>query len=299
MFTGMITVFLPLVFGYLFQTSNPTILKRINQLCHLMIIAILALMGFSLAGLDNLSENIIVIAKVTSVFVVVVLGLNLIGLWLMSKRILLDTESTDGKTPLRQMIFQSVKLIGYVVLGFIVAQWLPLSTSLLETVSQYLLMALLLIIGIELRNSGIGLKQILLNRTGLLIAITVAVTSWVGGIIAAFLLSIPVNQGLAMASGFGWYTLAGILIGDIYGPVYGGVAFINELVRELVALILIPLLITNRPVPAIGVAGATAMDFTLPVIQMNGGVRLVPIAIVSGFILSLFVPIFILFFSSM
>jgi uncharacterized membrane protein YbjE (DUF340 family) len=72
-----------------------------------------------------------------------------------------------------------------------------------------------------------------------------------------------------------------------------------ELLRELVALVSIPLLIRNRPCTAIGYAGATAMDFTLPVIQSTGGVRCVPVAIVSGFILSLVVPFFMLFFVSL
>ncbi|WP_246745158.1 LysO family transporter, partial [Vibrio cholerae] len=44
---------------------------------------------------------------------------------------------------------------------------------------------------------------------------------------------------------------------------------------------------------------ATAMDFTLPVIQTTGGVKCVPVAIVSGFILSLLVPVLILFFVSL
>ena len=72
-----------------------------------------------------------------------------------------------------------------------------------------------------------------------------------------------------------------------------------ELVRELVALVMIPLIIHSRPSVAIGYAGATAMDFTLPVIQSTGGVRCVPIAIVSGFILSLLVPILMLVFVSL
>ncbi|MCV5901071.1 LysO family transporter, partial [Escherichia coli] len=42
-----------------------------------------------------------------------------------------------------------------------------------------------------------------------------------------------------------------------------------------------------------------AMDFTLPVIQTTGGVRCVPVAIVSGFILSLLVPVMMLFFVSL
>ena len=42
--------------------------------------------------------------------------------------------------------------------------------------------------------------------------------------------------------------------------------------------------------------GATALDFTLPVIQKSGGIQVVPVAIVSGFILSLLGPILILGF---
>ncbi len=87
-------------------------------------------------------------------------------------------------------------------------------------------------------------------------------------------------------------------MGDAFGPVFGGASFMIELLRELVALVLIPMLITRKPCSAIGYAGATAMDFTLPVIQTTGGVRCVPIAIVSGFILSLLVPVFMLFFVS-
>lgn len=99
-----------------------------------------------------------------------------------------------------------------------------------------------------------------------------------------------------MASGFGWYSLSAILIGDQLGPLMGGVAFFNDLTRELLAFILIPLVIHRHTALAIGYGGATSMDFTLPVIQQHGGVACVPIAVVSGFILSLLSPPLILFF---
>lgn len=133
----------------------------------------------------------------------------------------------------------------------------------------------------------------------MIIASVIIVSSWIGGIISAMILEIPVYRGLAMASGFGWYSLAGILMGDAFGPVYGGASFMIELLRELIALVMIPMLIRSKPCTSIGYAGATAMDFTLPVIQTTGGVRCVPIAIVSGFILSLLVPILMLFFVSL
>ncbi len=143
------------------------------------------------------------------------------------------------------------------------------------------------------------LKQIVLNKKGATIALVMIVTSFCGGVIAALLLDLPINHGLAMASGFGWYSLAGILIGDSLGSILGGAALLNELLREMLALVLSPLLIQRYPNTAIGYAGATAMDFNLPVIQSSGGIRCVPVAIVSGFILSLLVPALILFFVSL
>ncbi|KOO10045.1 hypothetical protein AKJ18_36270, partial [Vibrio xuii] len=111
--------------------------------------------------------------------------------------------------------------------------------------------------GIQLRNSGLTLKQILLNKHGMVIALLVICSSMVGGSIAALILNIDIYRGLAMASGFGWYSLAGILMGDAFGPVYGGASFMIELLRELIALVLIPLFIRTRPCTAIGYAGAT------------------------------------------
>ena len=114
-----------------------------------------------------------------------------------------------------------------------------------------------------------------------------------GGAVFAFCLDLPILHGLALASGFGWYSLSGILIGAELGPVWGSIAFLSDLMRELVAIILIPMVIKRSPFTAIGCAGATSMDFTLPVIQKSGGSQWVPSAIVSGFLLSLAAPILI------
>lgn len=158
------------------------------------------------------------------------------------------------------------------------------------------LMLLLLLIGIQMRNSGMRLRQILLNPWGMKIALTVILSSWLGSLLAAQLLGMPFAHGLAMSSSFGWYSLSGILVADKLGPVLGSAAFINDLGRELIAILIIPVLMRRHPSAAIGYGGATALDFTLPVIQKSGGIQVVPVAIVSGFILSLLGPILILGF---
>jgi uncharacterized membrane protein YbjE (DUF340 family) len=299
MFTGMIFIFAPLVVGYLFSISNEKTLDTINRATSSLIYVILGLMGLSLAALDNLGSNLQTILLYTATFFVCLSACNLLALPLIDKALPLQTDSSQKKLPLSSMALESAKLILVVGTGLIAGLLLPIGLSWVDTASEWILFALLFFIGIQLRNSGLTLRQILLNKHGMVIASTIIVTSMLGGVIAAYLLDIPLFRALAMSSGFGWYSLAGILMGDAFGPVYGGASFMLELLRELVALVVIPMLIRSYPCTSIGYAGATAMDFTLPVIQTTGGVRCVPIAIVSGFILSLLVPVLMLFFVSL
>lgn len=299
MFTGMIFIFAPLVVGYLFSISNEKTLDTINRATSSLIYVILGLMGLSLAALDNLGSNLQTILLYTATFFVCLSACNLLALPLIDKALPLQTDSSQKKLPLSSMALESAKLILVVGTGLIAGLLLPIGLSWVDTASEWILFALLFFIGIQLRNSGLTLRQILLNKHGMVIAATIIVTSMLGGLIAAYLLDIPLFRALAMSSGFGWYSLAGILMGDAFGPVYGGASFMLELLRELVALVVIPMLIRSYPCTSIGYAGATAMDFTLPVIQTTGGVRCVPIAIVSGFILSLLVPVLMLFFVSL
>ncbi|KOO08228.1 lysine exporter LysO family protein [Vibrio hepatarius] len=299
MFSGMLFIFTPLVVGYLISIANKSLLDKINTTTSNLIYVILALMGLSLAALDNLGENLQIILKFTAVFFTCLGLANLAVLPFVDKLMPIKTDNTHTKLPLSSMALESAKLILVVGGGLIAGLLIPIDLSWVDTASEWILFLLLFFIGIQLRNSGLTLRQILLNKHGMVIALLIIVSSMVGGAIAAMILDIDLYRGLAMASGFGWYSLAGILMGDAFGPVYGGASFMIELLRELIALVLIPLFIRTKPCTAIGYAGATAMDFTLPVIQTTGGVRCVPIAIVSGFILSLLVPVMMLFFVSL
>ncbi|ELI6449167.1 TPA: lysine exporter LysO family protein [Photobacterium damselae] len=299
MFSGMLFIFLPLIIGYLIPIKNASLLNHVNVLTSRLVLVILALMGLSLANLDNLSQNLEQILLYAGTFFIAISLCNLVALPFLDIRWNLATEKKQKSMPLVKMLFESFQLIFVVGGGLIVGLLINMDLSWVDKASEIILFILLFFIGIQLRNSGMTLRQILLNKKGMILATVILTTSLLGGVIAALILDIPIKNGLAMASGFGWYSLAGILMGDGLGPIYGGAAFLNELMRELVALTLIPMIINQRPAMAIGYAGATAMDFTLPVIQNCGGIRCVPIAIVSGFILSMLVPVLMLFFISL
>ncbi|MGC3874538.1 lysine exporter LysO family protein [Halomonas sp. GXIMD04776] len=308
MLAGLLLILLPLILGYLVPVRDKRVLALINHGVNLSVYVILALMGISLTGLDNLGGQLTRMGGQALLLFAIITPINLAALWWLSRRSRLRAGTSpvvkDAPTSKLAAMAGSLALAGVVALGVVVGVllgslgWTSVA-ALAEQLAEWVLYVLLALIGCQLRNSGMSLKQILLNRHGLAIAITVAASSLIAGLLAAPLLDLRWNEGLAMAAGFGWYSLSGILIGDQLGPVLGGAAFFNDLARELLAFLLIPLVIHRATPLAIGYGGATSMDFTLPVIQQHGGIACVPIAVVSGFILSLLSPPLILFLLSL
>ncbi|MCX3309487.1 lysine exporter LysO family protein [Pantoea vagans] len=299
MYSGLLIILLPLIAGWLLPFRKTTLLRRVNQLLGWMVYVILFFMGISLAFLDNLGSNLLAIFHTALVAAFCILLCNLLALRGLEKYVPWQHAHRQEKLPSRlHMALDSLKLCGVVVLGFVLGltQWPLLHHA--STASEYALIFLLFLVGIQLRGSGMTLRQIILNRRGMLVAVVVLVSALIGGMMAALVLGIPLKTGRALASGFGWYSLSGILMTEAFGPVIGSAAFFNDLVRELVAIMLIPALIGRHRSSALGLCGATSMDFTLPVLQRAGGNEIVPAAIVHGFVMSLLAPILIALFSA-
>lgn len=299
MFSGLLIILLPLVIGYLIPLHRPSALKLITRFLSWIVYVILFFMGISLAFLDNLASNLLAILHYAAVSVVIIMLCNIAALMWLEQKMPWQNHHRQEKLPSRlAMALESLQLCGVVLIGFLIGlsglSFLQHATE----ASEYTLIFLLFLIGIQLRNNGMTLRQIVLNRRGMIVAVVVMVSSLLGGVINAFILDLPLKTGLAMASGFGWYSLSGILLTESYGPVIGSTAFFNDLARELLAIMLIPGLVRRSRSTALGLCGATSMDFTLPVLQRSGGVEIVPAAIVHGFILSLLVPILMAFFSA-
>ncbi|MDU2940556.1 MAG: lysine exporter LysO family protein [Enterobacteriaceae bacterium] len=299
MFSGLLIILLPLIIGYLIPLRHAAALKVINRLLSWIVYVILFFMGISLAFLENLASNLLAIFHYSSVSITVILLCNIAALVWLDRVIPWRHTHQQEKLPSRiAMALESLKLCGVVILGFALGlTHFPVLQHATEA-SEYTLIFLLFLIGIQLRNSGMTLKQIVLNRRGMMVGVVVVVSSLAGGALNAFLLDLPLRTSLAMASGFGWYSLSGILLTESFGPVIGSAAFFNDLARELIAIMLIPGLVRRSRSTALGLCGATSMDFTLPVLQRSGGLEIVPAAIVHGFLLSLLVPLLMAFFTA-
>lgn len=287
----------PLFLGYLIPVPSAAWRQRMNRLVALLVYVILTLLGMGLGALDNLGPQLVRLSGKVGLLVGALALANLLGLWWWSWRAPWSLATSNaGPGSNWRMLTDALKTLGTVCAGVLIGLFWHRSAQWSGQAATGALMVLLLLIGCQLRNAGIALRKVLFNRQGLGIALTILCTSMLAGLALVPLLSLSWSQVLAMVSGFGWYSLSAIVIGDALGPLWGSAAFLNDMLREIIALVTIPALMSVRPALAIGYGGATTMDFTLPVIQRAGGIGAVPVAMASGFILSLLSPILMALF---
>ncbi|WP_106477615.1 lysine exporter LysO family protein [Phytohalomonas tamaricis] len=305
MLLDLLLLLLPLIVGYAASARLTPLRTAIDHSVNAAVYIIVFLMGLDLAGIDDLAGQFMRIGAQAGALFCALALFNLIALWLLAWR--LNVHRGAERAPLPpasasdtiKALAGSIRLAAIVACGLALGLFLPTLTTYAAKGVEIALYVLLGLIGIQLRLSGMSLRQVLLNRSGLSIAVVVALSSLLAGVSVAPLFGWRITDAMALASGFGWYSLSGIVIGDQLGPLLGSVAFINDLARELFAVLLIPIVIRRMPGVAVGYCGATAMDVTLPVIQRAGGITCVPMALASGFLLSLLSPPLMLLMLSM
>ena len=293
MLADALLILVPLFLGFAVPLANRSLMTGIHHSVDALVYFILALLGIGLGQMAGLAQQLATMAVQVLTLAAGLLILNAAGLWLWHhwQPMVTETAQQGAATSYRRLFLAAFKPLAAVVAGLLAGGVVLPPLPWVEDLATWSLMLLLLLIGLQLRNAGLSLRRLLLNRQGLGIAVTLALSSLLAGLLMAPLLAVPMSHSLALASGFGWYSLSGIVIGDALGPAWGGVAFLNDVLREIIALALIPIVISARPAVAIGYGGATAMDFTLPVIRSSGGLDCVPVAIASGFILSFISPV--------
>lgn len=181
--------------------------------------------------------------------------------------------------------------VGYVVLP-------PEAGGLIGELTLWALNFLILMIGIEVGQNLSVFKEIRKHGT-MLVAIPMGVIagSALGGYVSSLIFGQPASTGLAIAAGYGWYSLSGILLTTLDSAQTGAVAFMTNIFRELMTIISVPFLAKYlNHYTAIAPAGATAMDSTLPVISRYTDPEAAIMSFFSGVVLSALVPVLVPFF---
>lgn len=96
---------------------------------------------------------------------------------------------------------------------------------------------------------------------------------------------------MAVGSGFAYYSISSIFITQYRGAELGTVALLANIYREILTLLIAPLLAkVFGPLAPISSGGATTMDTTLPIISQTCGQQYVVVSLFHGFVVDFSVP---------
>ena len=189
------------------------------------------------------------------------------------------------------MIAVSCAVIVGILLGYFTKSYINFDISLLIQFGLYLL---LFFIGIDIgKNDNIlnDLKK--LDKKVLFLPFITIISSLAGGAVASILLSLSVGESVAISAGMGWYSFSAIELSKVSVEL-GGIAFLSNIFRELLAIFLIPIIAKKiGSFESVSIAGATAMDSVLPIINKSNPAEISIISFYSGLIISIVVPILI------
>lgn len=267
-------------------------------------------MGVNTGGIEGITKEFGTIG--VSALVLTLLGIGGTVLFsLVVSSIVTPTEQSEGiaiakrkEQSFIRRLYDIVKepliLVGIVVLGLTLRLTTPLFDWFQSSLVTYLLYTLLFFVGMGMVHKRISFKGVFGDKSLFLLPFYTIAGTYLGALFAPLLTGYTVKEAWGMLSGFGWYSLSGILISDLGFPILGSISFLANLLRESFSFFLIPFfgrLGKRYYHPAVCTAGATSMDVTLVLLSSHFGTRTMLGSIYHGVVMSLAAPILIpLFF---
>ena len=197
----------------------------------------------------------------------------------------------------------SLIIIGFFVLGTLcgVSHLIPIDIVMDSRISFYALCALMFSVGLSVGNDPQTLKNFrsLNPRLVFLPIMTILGTLAGSAAVSLILTHRSLTDCLAVASGFGYYSLSSIFITEYKGAELGTIALLANISREILTLLAAPLLVRwFGNLAPISAGGATTMDTTLPIITRTAGQQFVVVSIFHGFVVDFSVPFLVTLFCS-
>ena len=176
------------------------------------------------------------------------------------------------------------------VLGYGLAELVHYFNLNLSISTWNLLLIFMLFIGLDLAYSP--LDRSWLNWKIMLVPLGCIIGSLAGALLSSFIIKdVNLKDLIMLSQGYGFYSMSGIVVTELKNAELGSIALMNDLFREIIAILLMYSIGWRYPRSAISAAAATAMDVTLPMVKQACGNDFIPHAMVSGFILSILAPI--------
>lgn len=197
----------------------------------------------------------------------------------------------------------SLIIVGFFILGIAAGLSGIVPESIIDgDLTFYALCALLLCVGIGIGSDrNIVTKFKSLDVRMALLPLGTALGTFAGSLVVSFILSGRSQLDcLAVGSGFGYYSLSSIFITEYKGAELGTIALLANIIREMVTLLLSPVLAkVFGPLAPISSGGVTSMDTTLPIIMASSGEQYSAVSIFHGFILDFSIPFLVTFWCTL
>lgn len=187
------------------------------------------------------------------------------------------------------------------ILGGGLFGWLFLSTEAIPLLDEILMSALSLMVFIATIEIGTNRHAVKKNchAKGLLLMVAipcgVTVGSLIGGAVAGSAAGMRLYDALLVSAGLGWYSFSSVVISTQYSAEIGTIAFLTNVLREVLSFVLIPLVARYNKIICIGIGGASTMDSTLPVLIRATDLHTGVLGFFNGLVLTLVVPVLITF----
>ncbi len=160
-----------------------------------------------------------------------------------------------------------------------------------DKVVSFGLCLLLFFVGMDIGNSGdIFPKLKKFGKKIWFLPVSTIIGSLIGGYIGSLFTTLSTGQGIAVSAGLGWYSLSAIELSKISAEL-GSLAFLTNVFREILSILSVPFIAKYiGSLESVSVAGATAMDTLLPIINKNNSADISIVAFFSGIVLTTAVP---------
>ena len=196
----------------------------------------------------------------------------------------------------------SLILVGIFALGILSGFFHVLPEGwVTNEVCMVFLLALMLAVGIGMSAGG-RLRSVLRSISPRLLLFPLATTvgTFLGAAVCAPFMFWSVLQCLAVGSGFAYYSLSSVLIAQAGHVELGTVALVSNILRESIALVLIPFAARFLPGHAVvSMAGCTSLDTSFPVLVRTLGMDWAFVCLFHGMALDFAVPFWVAFYCSL
>ncbi|MEG0291974.1 MAG: lysine exporter LysO family protein [Anaerovoracaceae bacterium] len=153
---------------------------------------------------------------------------------------------------------------------------------------------LLFFVGIDIGHQGTVVQNF--KKVGfrvIIFPIAVIIGTMAGAAVGALFLPVTLRESLAVGAGFGWYSLAPVILTK-YSAELSAISFMHNVFREVLGIMLIPIVAKRIGyIETTSLPGAAAMDVCLPIVERATNADIAVYSFVSGVVLSFAVPILV------